>query len=452
MERKPYETVGVLYVEDDDAVRLAGAQAMKLEGLNVLAVSDAESALAALRQSQDYVVVSDVGLPGLDGLELLTRIKGIDIEIPVILVTGHGDISMAVRAMRAGAYDFIEKPYASERLLEVLRRALDKRFLILENKRLRQEIEGRVGPHLIGDSQAMRAVRQQIGNLADTNVDVLILGETGTGKELVAKALHHWSRRTDGRFVAINCAGLPESVFESEMFGYEAGAFTGANKRRIGHIEYANGGVLFLDEIESMPMSMQAKLLRVLQERELERLGSNTLVPIDCRVVAATKEDLLKLSEEGRFRRDLCYRLNVVTIRLPPLRERKDDIGPLFLWFVEQAVERHGRSIPDVSDALIGKLMAFSWPGNVRELKNMAERYVLGMAPELEEAAGASSPGKLPQQLLAYEKLLLEQALQTSGGSVADAAQTLGLPRKTLYDKLARFNIDPQTFRSFGGT
>ncbi len=451
MVRKTYDTLGILYIEDDDAVRLAGAQAMRLEGLNVLAVADAESALATLRQSLDYVIVSDVRLPGMDGLDLLTQVKAIDPEIPVILVTGHGDISMAVRAMRLGAYDFIEKPYASDRLLDVIGRAMDKRYLILENRRLRQELEGRAGPHMIGESPAMQAVHQQIATLADTDVDVLIMGETGTGKELAAKALHHWSRRRDGRFVAINCAGLPETVFESEMFGYEAGAFTGANKRRIGHIEYATGGSLFLDEIESMPMSMQAKLLRVLQERELERLGSNTLVPIDCRVIAATKDDLLKLSDEGRFRRDLCYRLNVVTIRLPPLRERPEDIGLLFVWFVTKAADRHMRAVPEIPDALIRKLTALPWPGNVRELKNMAERYVLGMAPELDETMEPVHSGKLSQQMLAYERQLLEQALHACGGTVVDAAQILGLPRKTLYDKLTRFGIDPQMFRPKDG-
>jgi two-component system C4-dicarboxylate transport response regulator DctD len=269
---------------------------------------------------------------------------------------------------------------------------------------------------------------------------VLILGETGAGKEQVARALHEGGNRAARPFVAINCGAIPDSMFESEMFGHEAGAFTGAAKRRIGKIEHAGAGTLFLDEVESMPLALQVKLLRVLQDRTLERLGGNAAVPVRCRVVAATKVDLKQLADAGRFRADLYYRLNVVTVPLPPLRERRDDIPQLFEHFVLQAAGRYQRSVPDVPPALVRQLMLRDWPGNVRELRNAADRFVLGMGgPDLTEASTA--PLSLPDLLDQVERQLIQEALRGSGGQVTGAAVALGVARKTLYDKMKRLGL-----------
>lgn len=438
----------VVYVEDDEPVRAAGCQTFALADLAVDGYARAEPALAALAPDRPVVLVTDVRLPGMDGIELLRRAVAIDADLPVILVTGHGDVGMAVEAIRLGAYDFIEKPFAPERLVEVVKRAMEKRRLILENRSLKASLARTSGlDSLIGDSPAMRQLRTLIAELADTEVDVLIHGETGTGKERVARLLHDAGRRRNGHFVAINCAALPESVFESEMFGVEPGAYTGATRSRAGKIEYASGGTLFLDEIEGMPLALQAKLLRVLQERVVERLGSNRLIPIDCRVVAATKADLKAESEAGRFRADLYYRLNVVTLPLPALRERREDVPQLFNVFCLQAAERHGRPMPPLPSALGDWLMTHDWPGNVRELQHAAERFVLGVwRPEV----GAAEAGGLtmPQRVAAFELFLIENALQQSHGDIAAGAALLGIPRKTLYDKLSKLEIDVARFRT----
>src|SRR4051812_6846837 len=320
--------ISVLLIEDDTAVRIGSVQALQLAGFTVESFESAERAVPHIRAGMPAVVVTDVKLPGMDGLGLLRCAADIEADLPVILVTGHGDVAMAVQAMRAGAYDFIEKPFPSELLVEVVARAAEKRQLTLEVSSLRNRLQHCVGIEaaLLGRSPAMEQVRRTILDLADTSANVVINGETGTGKELVARSLHEHSSRRNGRFVAVNCGGLPEQLFESEIFGHELGAFTGANKRRIGKFEWANGGTMFLDEVESLPMSLQVKLLRVLQERKVERLGSNELIPLDCRVIAASQEDIGELVKRQRFRSDLYYRLNVAVIELPPLRERREDI------------------------------------------------------------------------------------------------------------------------------
>ncbi len=308
----------IYLIEDDDDVRHGCEQSIQLANLSVRSFTTAETALAAMEDFSPAVVVSDVRLPGISGLELLDEMQKYDRDIPLILITGHGDVSMALQAMRDNAYDFIEKPFRSEHLLDVIRRALEKRHLILEVRQLQEQLEKKGEMPLIGHSDEMQKVRRSIAALAPTDVDLLIFGETGSGKEVVANAIHNLSGRT-GPFVAINCGALPETIFESEIFGHEAGAFTGATKKRIGKIEYAEGGTLFLDEIESMPLLLQVKFLRVLQDRCVVRLGSNSSIPVDCRIVAASKVDLQHLSEQGGFRADLYYRLNVVSIEVPPL-------------------------------------------------------------------------------------------------------------------------------------
>ncbi|MFZ5512278.1 MAG: sigma-54-dependent transcriptional regulator [Pseudomonadota bacterium] len=435
----------VFLVEDDAAVRRGSEQALLLAGMSVCSFADAEHALQKIGADCEGIVISDVRLPGRDGLALMREVLALDPEIPVILVTGHGDITMAVEAMRAGAYDFIEKPFTSERLTEVARRALEKRRLVLENRRLREELLWRGETPLIGESAAIQQVRRLVEALAPTDVDILIRGETGTGKEVVARAIHRASGRK-GEFVALNCGALPETVFESEVFGHESGAFTGAVKRRIGKMEFAARGTLFLDEIESMPLALQVKLLRALQEREIERLGGNERIAVDCRVVAASKADLKQLADEGKFRDDLYYRLNVVTIDLPPLRSRKEDIPLLFAHFLRLAAERYRVAQPQWSDADMDRWLEYDWPGNVRELKNAAERYCLGVHAAPGPAAAA--PASLAERVDRVERSIIEEALRRTRGQVSQAAEYLVVPKKTLYDKLRRYNLDPDKYRA----
>lgn len=319
------DEIRVVVVEDDENVRVGVEQAVALAGYPVAAYASASEALSEVAPGAPLVVVSDLRMPGMDGRQLLERVLAIDAQIPVVLISGHADISTAVGAMRVGAYDFIEKPFSSEHIAGRVARAVEKRRLTLEVQGLRAALHNWQGIEalVLGKSPAMAEVRKKILRLAGTSVSVLITGETGTGKELIARSLHDFGGRRDRHFVALNCGGLPEQIFESELFGHEAGAFTGAIKRRVGKIEWADGGTLFLDEIETMPVSLQIKMLRVLQERTLERLGANESIAVDCRVVAASKADLSELAADGRFRADLLYRLNVAQIELPPLRERR---------------------------------------------------------------------------------------------------------------------------------
>ena len=435
----------VLIIEDDEDVRLGCEQALQLEGIPTESVASAEEARRRIGVNFRGIIVSDIRLPRMDGMAFLREVRAVDPQLPVVLITGHGDISMAVQAMKDGAHDFIQKPFAPDYLIEVVRRALDKRQLALEVRDLRSRLEGRdqVEARLIGNSSPMCRLKALIGELADSAADVLIQGETGTGKELVARCLHDASARRKGNFVAINCGGLPDALFESEIFGHEAGAYTGASKRRIGKIEHANGGTLFLDEIESMSIPSQIKLLRVLQERTLERLGSNTLVGIDCRIIAATKEDLCLLAEQKSFRADLYYRLSVATMTLPPLRERREDIPLLFQHFLNQAAARHGRSVPSPDPARIQQLIGYQWPGNVRELRNVADRCVLGIEAGVPPFGNEFSDRLHPlsETVEAFERTLIAEALRRNRGSLVRSAEALGVAKTTLYDKIRKYGL-----------
>ena len=436
-------TLHAILVEDEAALRLATTQTLELGGFSVVACASAEDAQAIIEADFDGVIVSDVRLPGRSGLDLLAHVAALDADLPVIMVTGHGDVAMAVGAMRSGAYDFIEKPFGAERLLDAVRRAQDKRSLVLENRRLKTAWALHPDtPQLVGRSPAIEKLKTVIRNIAPTPVDILINGDTGTGKEVVARLIHAASARK-GNFVAINCGALPESVFESEMFGHEAGAFTGAQKRRIGKLEYANGGTLFLDEIESMPMALQVKLLRVLQERRLERLGGNDTIAVNFRIIAASKADLLALSEQGQFRADLYYRIGVATVDLPRLQDRSDDIPLLLAHFVQDAAQRYGREAPEWTPAQMAQWQAARWPGNVRELRNFAERLVLGLVAPVADNVDTAPAGSLPQLVDAFERERIHQALDAAGGNVAQAADQLGIPRKTMYDKLKKYQLTP---------
>ena len=438
-------TMKVLVVEDDADVRLGCEQALQLEGIATQGVDSAEAARRLLSADYPGVVISDIRLPGEDGMSLLRGLRGQDADLPVVLITGHGDVALAVQAMKDGAYDFLEKPFSPEQLVGVARRALEQRRLALEVRSLRARLSGQdaVEARIIGRSPSMAEVRRLVLDLGSSAADVLIFGETGTGKELVARCLHEASPRRKGNFVAINCGGLPETLFESEIFGHESGAFTGAGKRRIGKIEHADGGTLFLDEIEAMPLSMQIKLLRVLQERSIERLGSNRAVPVDCRVVAATKVDLLELAGQGRFRTDLYYRLSVVTLPLPPLRDRREDVPLLFEHFVLQAAVRHERPPPVPDAERQQRMMAYDWPGNVRELRNVADRCVLGIERGFPPFSSPRAGGPLPlaQTVEAFERALIGDALRRNGGSLARTAEDLQVAKTTLHDKLKKYGL-----------
>lgn len=439
------DNVEVMLVDDDDDVLRATRQLLELADCGVRTASSADAALSALNCGWSGVVITDVRMPGMNGLAFLDHLHEIDPEVPVILFTGHGDIRMAIDAIRRGAWDFLEKPVDPDHLMAILMRALRYRALTLENRALRllRAEQSGLDARIVGRSPAIDAVRRTILNLADADVDVLILGETGTGKELVARSLHECGSRCRGNFVALNCGALPESLVESELFGHEPGAFTGAQGRRIGKLEHANGGTLFLDEVESMPMQVQVKLLRVLQERVLERLGSNRQIPLDFRVVAATKIDLHRRCAEGLFREDLLYRLDIASIALPPLRERREDIPLLFQMFLDDAAIRYNRPAPPMPAGCLGALSAHDWPGNVRELRNAAERHVLGL-PDARMAQVAASPDRsqgLAEQTAQFEREVIGQMLTVCGGSVSRAADRLGILRKTLYLKMNRYGL-----------
>jgi two-component system, NtrC family, C4-dicarboxylate transport response regulator DctD len=448
------DEISVVVVEDDENVRLGVEQAVALAGFPVRAYESGAAALAEVAPGAPVVIVSDVRMPGIDGLKLLERVLAIDAQIPVVLISGHADIATAVGAMRTGAYDFIEKPFSSDHIASRVARAVEKRRLTLEVEGLRAALRNWKGIEglVLGKSPAIVEVRRKILRLADTSVSVLITGETGTGKELIARGLHDFGGRRDHHFVALNCGGLPEQLFESELFGHEAGAFTGAIKNRIGKIEWANGGTLFLDEIETMPIALQIKMLRVLQERQIERLGANETIAVDCRIVAASKADLVELSTDGRFRADLLYRLNVAQIELPPLRERREDVPLLFEHFVLAAALRFGQSAPIVSASQVSELMTHQWPGNVRELQNVADRFVLGLGGDCLLPAGGPriKSGTLAEQLAHFEHMLIEDMLRRHNGNIAEASGELGMPKKTLYHKVRQLKFPPRDAQSEG--
>lgn len=442
----------VFFIDDEADIRIAIAQSFELADLTARLFSSAEEALlAAKADGLPLVVVSDICLPGLSGQSLLNSIHHQDAEVPVILITGHGDISMAVQAMHDGAYDFIEKPFATERLIETIHRAIEKRHLTLENQQLKRSLKASqtLGPRIIGNTGNIQALRDTITHVADTQADILLFGETGTGKELVARSLHEQSSRRELNFVALNCGAVPENLIESELYGHEKGAFTGAETKRIGKFEHAQGGTLFLDEIESMPMQAQIRLLRVLQERVIERVGSNTLIPLDIRVIAATKVDLKQAAQAGTFRQDLYYRLNIVTLDIPPLRQRKEDIPALFHHFLLVAAARYGKAATALSQPEMQCLISHDWPGNVRELRNAAERYVLlGKLAQLGDSEPSQKlPTHLVDQVAEFEKSVIEQALIECGGRINETMERLNVPRKTLYDKMQRYGLDKELYK-----
>jgi DNA-binding NtrC family response regulator len=440
-------------VEDDEAFRSSAMRSLQLAGYEVAAFDNADAAIQGMAQRPVDVVLTDLRLPAADGLFVLEAVKRRDPDVPVVLMTGHGDIPTAIQAIRAGASDFLEKPFSREKLLTVVARAVDQYRLVLENRQLKARLASRSGIDqiLLGDSDAMRDLRDLVLRLAPTPADVLITGATGTGKELVARCLHNFGNRS-GNFVAINCAAIPENLFESELFGHEAGAFTGAGKQRIGKVEHAKNGTLFLDEVEAMPLAMQAKVLRVLQEREIERLGNNKPIPVTFRVVAATKVGLEGLSRTGQFRPDLFYRLNVATISVAPLRERLSDITALFRSFLEQAAVRYELPPAELTGQLSQALLSYDWPGNVRELKSCADRVVLGLPLMMDNRSGPPVRRSLDEAMANIERSLIEESLRQHAGSVKDVCGDLAVTTATIYRKMKALGIDSARFRQSGGS
>lgn len=432
----------LLLIDDDCEVREALTETLELAGFPVAPAATWREARPIVADGRAQIVLTDVRMPGDDGFAVLRGVLALDRDIPVIMITGHADVPMGVHAMQQGAYDFVEKPVDPTYLIGLVRRAAEHRGLVLDHRRLRDMIQSKaLDGRILGRAPAIVKLRETIAALAQVDATVLIHGETGTGKELVARALHDFGPRARAGFVAINCAALPPTLLESELFGHEPGAFTGARERRIGKIEQAHHGTLFLDEIEGMSMEAQARLLRVLQERRFERLGGQREIDVDVRVVAATKVDLAAHAAKGLFREDLLYRLNVVPMDIPPLRARgRRDVELLFRHFFNETAERLGaRAAPSPR---LDDLHRHEWPGNVRELRNAAERAALGF-PVFAAKPGdhaVKSAETLAERMLRHEKRELETAL-AEGGQLQHVAANLGISRKTLYLKMREHGI-----------
>ena len=467
----------ILVVDDDRSNLESVERIFAKEGFAVRTAGDGQAALELVRAARPDVIVSDLMMPGLDGAALLRTVKAMAPEVEVVLMTAYGTVEAAVAAMKDGAYDFITKPLKRHSILRSVRKALEKRALVQENQELRTRIAELSGPEgMIGQSPLFRAMLDLVRQAAPSSATVLITGESGTGKELVARALHALSSRHAGPFVAVNCAALPETILESELFGYERGAFTGATARKEGRFDRADEGTLLLDEIAEMSPVVQAKLLRVVQEGEFERLGGVAPVKVDVRLVAATNRDLLKAVKEGRFREDLYYRLNVIAIALPPLRDRAEDVPLLAEHFLRRFAKANGKALTGIAREAIAALVAYSWPGNVRELENTLERAVvlsrgaqltLDDFPPAIRAAGAIVPsGTTPAMAPAsaepgfggmlavplgtpleeVERLLIRETLRYTRGDKTMAARLLGIAPRTIYRKLDREpDKDPET-------
>ena len=438
----------VLFIDDEDHLRHASKQAIDLAGYEVESFSSAELIPDYISRNFNGIVVSDIRMPDLDGMSLMHTLLEIDPELPVVLITGHGDVQLAVEAMRAGAYDFIEKPFASKHLVEVVGRALEKRVLTLEIRELRSAVgrRDRLEARLTGRSNVILNIRKQIRSVAPTDADVLIIGDTGTGKEVAARALHALSSRRENHFVAINCGAIPVDMIERELFGHEVGAFPGAVRSRYGKFQHANGGTVFLDEIESMPIELQVKLLHVIQDRTITPLGSNDPINLDVRFIATSKSDLEAASAEGRFRSDLLYRLNVVTIRMPSLEQRKEDIPSLFVQLVNEAAARYRKEISEVPSSILSEIASRSWPGNVRELRNEADRYALGLIHQNTDEQSANTSKVLNDRVAEFEANLIAAELTANKGNLKATYEALGLSRKTLYEKMQKYNLKREDF------
>jgi DNA-binding NtrC family response regulator len=443
----------ILIVEDEDKLRRVIELDLLSAGYEVDKAASAEDAIR--RADAADLILTDLRLPGMDGLQLIHRIRAQDALTPVIVMTAFGTVESAVEAMKAGAVDFLLKPFSLDHLRTVLTKAFELTALRDENRQLREQLELRYHfDNIVGRSPSMREIFATIERVAPSRATVLLAGESGVGKDLIARAIHHHSPRKDEAFIKINCTAIPENLMESELFGYEKGAFTGANTTKPGRFEQADKGTVFLDEIGDVPAAIQVKLLRILQDREFERLGSNKTRHIDVRVIAATNADLRAALEQGTFREDLYYRLNVVPINIPPLRERKEDIPYLADHFVRKHSHELGTPERALTDAALEKLLSYHWPGNVRELENAIERSLVLASDDRLDAAdirleaapsrASSSPAFLPDGLTLdqYEQSIIREALRRAGGNKSQAARLLGLTRNALRYRLAQMGLD----------
>jgi len=448
----------ILIVEDEAKMRRLLELNLAEEGWTTFSAGDAESGLKIFRQETVDLVLTDFKLPGMDGLELLKAIRHANSETPVVMMTAYGNVETAVEAMKNGASNYVLKPFSLEEIKLVVHKELDVRQLRAENRTLREELGHRYEyPNIVARSPQMQEVLAAVERVAPTNSTVLIGGESGVGKELIARAIHQRSRRSSGPFVKINCTAIPENLLESELFGYEKGAFTGATASKPGKFELADKGTLFLDEIGDVPTATQAKLLRVLQEREFERLGGTRTIKVDVRLIAATNRDLRAALEDGTFRQDLYYRLNVVPIDVPPLRSHKEDIPGLVELFLEKNRKNIGKSIRGVAPQALQVLTSFHWPGNVRELENIIERsatFAKGELIEPQDIHLDSEPGKSPSStpnflpqgmtLDQWEDEMIRESLRRSGGNKSQAARLLGLSRNALRYRLTKIGISDE--------
>jgi two-component system nitrogen regulation response regulator NtrX len=447
----------VLVVDDEINIRKSLDGVLSDEGYRVSVAESAEKAVDMLSRSLVDAVLLDVWLPGMDGLEALKRIRQMYPLLPVIMISGHGTIDMAVKAVKNGAFDFIEKPISLDKLLITLSRAIEREILRSENVELKERVERKF--RMVGDSEAMRKLRAEIAAAGPTNASVLVSGENGSGKEIVAREIHLHSRRAAKPFVAVNCAAIPEELIESELFGHERGAFTGAVGKRRGRFELADGGTLFLDEVGDMSPRTQAKILRVLEERAFERVGGGDKIRSDVRILAATNRNLPKEVAAGRFREDLFFRLNVFPIHVPALRDRKEDISPIASHFVEEICGEQGKETKGLSAEAIQRMLSHAWPGNIRELRNVVERLViLSMGRRIEEdtvrrVLATDLPSAEPPRLqafdeenfreatLAFEKAYLERKLRENDFNISRTAEKLGLDRTSIHRKMKQLGI-----------
>jgi two-component system nitrogen regulation response regulator NtrX len=446
----------ILIVDDEPGVRSSLSGVLRDEGFDVEAAASGEECLDRAARTSYDVIVLDVWLPGVDGLITLQRLRERRVDAQVVMISGHGNIESAVRAIKMGAFDFVEKPLSLEKTVLVVRNALRQRDLEAENRALRARVDRQ---HvMVGESHAMRQLREQVEMAAPTNGRVLVYGENGTGKELVARTIHQLSRRRAGPFIEVNCAAIPEELIESELFGHQKGAFTGAVVDKPGRFEQANAGTIFLDEIADMSLKTQAKVLRVLQEQVMERVGGTQRIRVDVRVLAATNKDLPAEIRSGRFREDLYFRLNVIPIFVPPLRDRQDDIPLLAEHFMALMAAEYGRRPKRLAPEAVGRLQQYAWPGNVRELRNVIERLMIMVPGDTITAQDLAflghddlyhrGPAVEPSLPLAearerFERDYILQALAEQHGNISRTADALGVERSNLYKKMRAFGIGP---------
>lgn len=439
----------ICIVDDEEGIRESLSGIFEDEGYTVLTASTAEEAFVLLRDQPVDLVFLDVWLPGTDGIEVLGKIKAQSPDLPVVMISGHGNIELAVSATKIGAYDFLEKPLSLERVLIVASRALERRSLEMENRALREDLTRKW--HLVGNSPKMQLLNEQIDMAAKSNSRVLILGESGAGKELVAHILHEKSTRAGKPFIEMNCAAIPQELIESELFGHEKGSFTGAFERKKGKFELADGGTLFLDEVGDMSLSTQAKVLRVIETQEFQRVGGSKNIKVDVRIISATNKDLTEEVKKGTFREDLLYRLNVIPIHIPPLRQRKEDIPELVDYFLEYFAAEYGQKPKKITPEGLQMLAAYDWPGNIRELRNVIERLVIMNSSStithrsivLGESARSDyfSFNTLREARESFERDFIMRKLEENNWNISKTAEVLDIERSNLHRKIKAYDI-----------